>query len=101
VAVGVNVFITDTLRRDPMVGALAELFEDLPARARNRDVPHSEPFQFEAKRDANGLRQLGYRSIVLHLDALSEKEAARTIRVLEATLGPAGHEQHPDMAWEL
>jgi hypothetical protein len=101
VAVGVNVFITPTLATDPLVGGLALELEDLADRARNRDVPSHQGFEFQPGADAQGLRDLGYRSLVLHLDALSPPEQEAAIAWLEAVLGPASYQSGPDRAWEL
>ena len=40
VAVGVNVFMTETLQADPLIGALANQLDDLHQRA-DRDTPFS------------------------------------------------------------
>jgi len=101
VAVGVNVFITETLQDDPLVGELANQLTDLPLRARNRDVPFMGNLHFRGRADAQSLKSLGYRSVVLHRDALSPEEQQATIRVLESALGPADLQSGPDLAWEL
>lgn len=101
VAVGVNVFMTDTLREDPLVGALANQLDDVHRRARDRDTPFSGSLEFRGKSDATELKHLGYGSIVLHLPALSPTEQERAIRILKTALGEPEWATEHAFAWAL
>jgi hypothetical protein len=83
------------------VGALTDDLEDLASRARNRDVPFRGSLEFRGARDARGLRDLGYESLVLHLEALSDQEADEAQETIEATLGAPDYRSPTTVAWDL
>ena len=93
--------MTETLRADPLIGALANQLDDLHQRARDRDTPFSGSLRFRGKSDATELKTLGYGAIVLHLNALSQTEQERAIRVLNAALGEPNLTSDNELGWIL
>ena len=48
-----------------------------------------------------GLRDLGYESLVLHLEALSDQEEDEALETIEATLGAPDYRSPTALAWNL
>ncbi|MCB9758340.1 MAG: hypothetical protein H6739_00730 [Alphaproteobacteria bacterium] len=87
IAAGVNTFLSETLRRDPLVASLLRALEDPVARARNRDVPYAGPVVLPAEGRATRLGALGFGHVAVHDDLLSPLELERTHRLLRRALG--------------
>jgi hypothetical protein len=98
---GVNVFLLDDLREDPLVEDLLSALTDLGGRARNRDVPGPEVPPPTPQAGPTELGTLGFRALVLHSGELSLEEHAQSRAIVERHLGPPlvddGHRQ----AWAL
>ena len=77
-AYGVNRFLSEKLKQDPLVHELLECIDTPQELARNRDIPPREPVLISPEgphRGANTLHQKGFRSILLHHSHLSSNEA--------------------------
>ncbi len=96
---GVNVFVLDALRGDPLVEDLLRALDDIGGRARNRDVPGAPLPPVPRRPGTTGLEGLGFRAVVLHGDALDEAERARAEAVLERHLGQSSAEEGSLEAW--
>lgn len=84
---GVNVFLPRPVAEDPLGNQLLRALDDPRSRARNRDVPaRADPVPPPLAGESR-LEALGFGSVVLHRDALSEREWARCARLLEAAYG--------------
>ncbi|MCB9795001.1 MAG: hypothetical protein H6741_20060 [Alphaproteobacteria bacterium] len=88
IAAGVNHFLSERLRSDPLVSALLRDLQDPQRRARNRDVPARGPVLRPARPGESQLGALGFAYVVLHEDELSPQEWARSQRTLARSLGP-------------
>lgn len=92
---GVNVFLDEDLRRDPLVHRLVYTLDDPLARAANRDVAYRGRVLLEPEPGATRLAELGFRSIVVHRDGLSSTEWPRVQTLLQAAYGPpVGLDEH-------
>jgi hypothetical protein len=84
---GVNVFLPRPVAEDPLANQLLRALDDPRARARNRDVPAQADPVPRPQTGESRLHALGFGSVVLHRDALSEPEWARSARLLEVAYG--------------
>lgn len=98
---GVNVFVLDALRGDPLIEDLLEQLDDIGVRGRNRDVPGA-PLPPTPKRPGpTTLGDQGFGAVVLHSAAMSERERARARRVLERHLGQPIADEGGRQAWAV
>jgi hypothetical protein len=98
---GVNVFLGEKLRRDPLVDALLRALTKVEARARNRDVPFEGRLLQRPKGTQTRLGALGFAHVVVHKDALDEREWGRTRSLLEGAFGPAASEDPTVAVWAV
>lgn len=101
IAYGVNTFLPDRLRRDPMVARLMRELRDPERRARNRDIAFNGPLLLPTESGPSQLETWGYRAIVVHPDALSEGEWVGTQQVLIDAFGPPAIHADNASAWIL
>lgn len=97
---GVNVFLPEDLRRDPLVAALLRTLDDPERRAVNRDVPFRGRVLLPPG-ETDVLAAQGYTAIVVHRSLLSEREAKRAEALLTDRLGPPAVESGPTQVWTL
>jgi hypothetical protein len=74
IAYGVNRFLSPALKSDPLVGTLLRCMKHPQRLARNRDIPPRERVIVPPRPGNPTLKALGFESIVLHKDFLSEHE---------------------------
>jgi hypothetical protein len=98
---GVNVFLDDELRRDPLVVALLRALDDPTARSRNRDVPFQGQVLLPPNQGASRLNEVGFVALIVHSEALSSEERTRTATLLGERLGPPDFTVDGDAAWLL
>jgi len=84
---GLNEFLPEPVRRDPLVRGLLRALDEPADRARNRDQPFTGPVIVGASEGESQLATWGYGSVVLHPELLSEGELSRAQAVLRAALG--------------
>jgi len=84
---GLNEFLPEPLRRDPLVRSLLRSLDEPADRARNRDQPFIGPVVIGATEGESQLAAWGYGSVVLHPELLSERELSRAQAVLRAAFG--------------
>ncbi len=101
VAVGTNLFIRPELARDPLVHEVLRAVDDLPRRARNRDVPGPRRVLQPPLSGDSRLAELGFDAVVLHRDLCSPREADRLAEILTRWLGPPGAEADGDLGWRV
>jgi len=97
---GVNVWIEEDLRKDPLVGVLLRALEDPTERARNRDVPFPTELVLPVDDGASRLAELGFRYVVVHKSALSNLEWGRAKNILRLRLGDPVAEDREHAAWD-
>lgn len=95
---GINVFLGEDLRRDPVVRALLESLDDPRARASNRDVPYDGPI-VPMGGEETSLEALGVGVLLLHRAALSEGEHARAEAILRDAYGDPIEADADTMVW--
>lgn len=101
IAYGVNVFLDEGLRRDPLVHKLVYSLDDPLTRAANRDVPYRGRVLLEPDPGQARLYELGFRSVVVHRDGLSATEWPRVRSLLQASYGaPVGLDEQVAV-WEI
>lgn len=98
---GVNVFVNEALRGDPLVEDLLTAFDDVGGRGRNRDAPGPPLAPIAPRPGDTGLAALGFRAVVLYPGRLNERERKKTLRRLENHLGPAHVEVDGALGWGL
>ncbi|MDP6931542.1 MAG: hypothetical protein QGG40_01440 [Myxococcota bacterium] len=96
---GVNVFLPDPLREDPLVRRLLTALDDPQSRARNRDVPFRGRAVLAASGRRSRLGELGVDHLVLHREALTEAEWTRARAILRKALGEPGLQTEDEEAW--
>lgn len=96
---GVNVFLGEELRRDPLVDGLLRAIERVDHRARNRDVPFQGRVLLRPKGSTSRLAELGFVAVVVHKDALSDREWGKTRALLRAAFGEPTTEDTEVAAW--
>lgn len=101
IAYGPNLFIRDELARDPLVHQVLRSLDDLPARARNRDVPARGRLLHPPHAGPSRLGELGFDTVLLHRDLCSEREATRLQRILVDQLGPPAATEGETLAWRI
>jgi len=84
---GVNVFLSETLRRDPLVDQLLRSLGQIDRRARNRDVPFAGRILLRPDGNRTRLPDWGFRWIVVHPDALTDAEWGKTESLLRRAFG--------------
>ena len=101
IAYGVNTFLPDRLREDPLVNRLLRGLNNLDLRARNRDVRASGRLLPPMTQGETTLTEMGYRSIILHGEALSEGERRQAIATLTEIFGEPAQNQRSEIVWLL
>lgn len=96
---GVNVFLGETLRRDALVDQLLRALERVEHRARNRDVPFPGPVLLRPRGSSTRLAELGFRHVVVHKAALSDREWGKTASLLRAAFGEPAVEDFEVAVW--
>lgn len=85
---GLNEFLPQGLRADPLVRGLLQTLDEPADRARNRDHPAAGPVvPRRASTETSQLHAWGYRSVVVHPELLDDDELRRATALLRATLG--------------
>jgi hypothetical protein len=98
---GVNVFVNDALRGDPLVEDLLTAFDDIGTQGRNRDAPGPPLSPVDPRPGRTALADLGFRAFVLYPGRLGERERKKTVRRIEKHLGPAEVEVEGALGWGL
>lgn len=98
---GVNVFLGEELRQDPLVDALLRALGRLERRSRNRDVPFVGPILLRPEGTSTRLGELGFVAVVVHKAALDNREWGRTRSLLDAAFGPAEREDTEVAVWRV
>lgn len=96
---GVNVFLPEKLRQDPLVDQLLRALNDLDGRARNRDVPWTGSILAAPSGTATQLGTMGFAAVVVHKSALDDREWGRTRALLREALGPPARENSRVAVW--
>ena len=98
---GVNVFVLDALRGDPLIEDLLTAFDDVGGRGRNRDAPGPPLSPVDPHPGRTGLGAAGFRGVVLYPDRLSARERRKSLRHLRKHLGPPLVEVDGALGWVL
>ncbi len=98
---GVNVFLPERLRQDPLVIELLRALNDLDGRARNRDVLFAGSVLQEPATAESALREIGIRHVLVHKDSLDDREWGRTRRALTGALGEPVREDVDTALWTV
>lgn len=98
---GVNVFLGETLRRDPLIDALLRSLDHLDRRATNRDVPPQGPILLRPKGRQTRLGELGFRWVVVHPAALSDAEWGKASSLLRAAFGEPTRQDAEAVVWAV
>ncbi len=102
IAYGVNVFLPEPLRRDPLVADLLHLLDDPVARARNRDIPLAGPLHLPAEPGPSHLAEQGFGLLALHRQfTASGAEHERSRARIAEELGEPELESHQVTAWRI
>jgi hypothetical protein len=102
IAYGVNVFLPEPLRRDPLVADLLHLLDDPVARARNRDIPLAGPLHLPAEPGPSHLAEQGFGLLALHRQfTASGAEHERSRARIAEELGEPEFESHQVTAWRI
>ncbi len=88
IAYGVNEFLPDPMRRDPLVGQLLRALRQVDRRARDRDVPFPGLILPPVDSGETRLGEWGFGAVVVHPQRLSPPERSQTKRLLREALGP-------------
>ncbi len=98
---GVNLFLGDELMADPMVAELLRALADPRQRTTNRDLPGTLSFPPSEPGEQSRLQRYDLRYLVLHPQAMGERELRRTRQSLEHWLGePISREPEAEV-WEI
>ena len=98
---GVNVFLGEDLRKDPLVDRLLRALEDLETRARNRDVPFQGRVLKKPHAGETQLGAMGFRYVIVHKSDLSDLEWSKTDALLRQALGRPAQEDHELALWAV
>lgn len=98
---GVNVFLNEPLRRDPLVASMLRALGHLERRARNRDVPFQGRVLLPVRSGGTQLAALGFAQVVVHRADLSDAEWAATEPLLDAAFGPASTQTDALAVWNV
>ena len=102
IAYGVNVFLPEPLRRDPLVADLLHTLDDPVANARNRDIPLAGPLHLQARPGSTALGELGFGLLVLHRQfTRSPQEWERSHARILAELGEPDFETYDVSGWRI
>jgi len=96
---GVNVFLPEELRADPLVARLLNALEDPRKRATNRDVLHRGDIFVEEATGASALAERGLSWVIVHKAALSDVEWMRSWSLLTQVHGAPVLEDRQTAAW--
>ncbi len=97
---GVNVWLDEEIRADPLVGMLLRALEDPKQRARNRDVPFPTELIVPVNDGRTELADWGFRYVVVHKGALTNLEWGRTKNLLRQAHGDPVVEDRKHAAWD-
>ncbi len=98
---GVNVFLGETMRRDPLVAELLGALDDVEDRAANRDQAFGGDLALEPDPGPTRLGDWGFRYLILHQADLTVAERTATWAVLRERLGDPVEGVGDDVAWEI
>ncbi len=98
---GVNVFLPEKLREDPLVDRLLRALNDLDGHARNRDVPWTGSILASPNGTTTRLGTMGFAAVVVHKSALDDREWGRTRALLREALGAPAREDAAVAVWDL
>lgn len=96
---GVNVFLGEKLRKDPLVDSLLRARDNLEKTAKNRDVPFQGRVLLRPTGTRSGLAELGFAHVVVHKAALSDREWGRTRGLLLGAFGEPVSEDADVAVW--
>lgn len=96
---GVNVFLPETLRTDPLIDGLLRALTNLDGRARNRDVPHMGGILKKPTKGKTQLATIGFAAVVVHKSALNDREWGRTHGLLLDSFGEPLREDAETAVW--
>ena len=99
IAYGVNVFLPEPLRQDPLIADLLHLLDDPAGRARNRDIPLSGPLHLGPPPGPSGLAAMGFEVLLLHHSAFEPGELERSTARIQRELGEPSQRGQDWTAW--
>jgi hypothetical protein len=97
---GVNVFVGERLLENRGVRSMLKALEDPEERATNRDVSFTGVL-FPREVSEASLADLGFRYVVVHKEALTEREWVRVSSLLGRSYGDATQEDSDGAVWDV
>jgi hypothetical protein len=98
---GVNVFLSEKLRRDPLINAMLRLLRRLDMRSRNRDVPFQGRLLLTPTGTETQLAAMGFVHVIVHKESLDNREWTGTESLLHEAFGAPIEEDTKDAVWAV